>query len=437
LFFSESVRRHPTTPNAVRKKMSVLKKEIVKPIRWRTAPFMFKLPVYASFTIIMKNPLRLFILLLIPLGSQSQSAETLFASGTHAYSSYRIPSLVTTQKGTLLAFCEGRKEGLSDAGNIDIVMRRSTDHGKTWTEQTVLWDDGPNTCGNPCPVVDEETGVVWLLLTHNRGDDHEKDIIRKSAKGTRTVWVMKSDDEGETWSPPVNITATSKKPEWGWYATGPGNGIQIKHGPRKGRLVIPCDFSYDDPEGKIAGGPYEYGAHTIFSDDHGATWQLGGVITPKSNECQVVEVADGNGTLLMNMRSYFNRGFRTHSISYDGGESWTAPIDANQLVEPVCQASIVRHSWPDADHPSGILLFLNPASTKIRHNMSLRASYDDGKTWPLIRTLHAGPSAYSSISILRDQRIAVLYEAGKKSPYETIQFQVIPTHTVTNNRGQK
>lgn len=357
----------------------------------------------------------------------SQSPAALFTAGESGYSSYRIPSLIATKKGTLLAFCEGRKDGVSDAGNIDIVLRRSTDNGKTWSAQKVVWDDGANTCGNPCPVVDEETGTIWLLLTHNRGDDHESDIIKKTAKGTRTVWISKSDDDGLTWSDPADITATTKKPEWGWYATGPGVGIQVKHGPRKGRLVVPCDFSYDDPAGKVRGGPYEYGAHAIYSDDHGKTWRIGGLITPKSNECQVVELADGNGTLLMNIRSYFGRGFRTHSVSYDGGESWTQPVDAPELVEPVCQAAILRHSWADAKSPSGILLFLNPASTGKRHNMTLRASYDDGKTWPVIKTLYAGPSAYSSLAVLAGKNIGVLYEAGEKNPYETIRFEIIPS----------
>lgn len=390
-----------------------------------TAPFPMKIR-YSKF---------LCCLVLLTLAgtatSYSQSEVSVFTAGESGYSSYRIPSLIVTKKGSLLAFCEGRKDGAGDAGNIDIVFRRSTDKGKTWSGQKVIWDDGANTCGNPCPVVDEETGTIWLLLTHNRGDDHEGDIIKRTAKGTRTVWVSKSDDDGLTWSPPVDITATTKKPEWGWYATGPGVGIQVKHGPRKGRLVIPCDFSYDDPDGKVRGGPYEYGSHAIYSDDHGKTWQLGGLITPKSNECQVVELADGNGTLLMNIRAYFGRGLRTHSISYDGGESWTSPADAPELVEPVCQAAILRYSWPDARNPSGILLFLNPASTRKRHNMTLRASYDDGKTWPAIKTLYTGPSAYSSLAVLPGSHIGVLYEAGEKSPAETIRFEIVPPGFIT------
>ncbi len=371
---------------------------------------------------------RILFFCLFNLTAMAQTV--LFRSDRDGYSSYRIPALIATQKGTLLAFCEGRKDGAGDAGNIDIVLKRSTDSGKSWSGQTVIWDDGPNTCGNPCPVIDEKTGTIWLLLTHNRGDDDEGDIIKKTAKGSRTVWVSASHDDGVTWSKPVDITATTKKQEWGWYATGPGVGIQIRHGPHKGRLVIPCDFSYDDPEGNVQGGPYEYGSHAIYSDDHGKTWQLGGLITPKVNECQVAELADGNGSLLMNMRSYFGRGLRTHSISRDGGLSWTSPADAPTLVEPVCQASLLRYSWPDSRDRSGILLFLNPASNRQRHNMTLRASYDDGKTWPVAQTLHTGPSAYSSLAVLPDRNIAALYEAGEKSPIETIRFEIIPAVAV-------
>lgn len=347
----------------------------------------------------------------------------LFNSGEDGYDTYRIPAIVEAADGSLLAFCEGRKSGRGDAGNIDIVMKRSTDEGETWSEQAVLWDDGENTCGNPCPVVDRLTGEVFLLLTHNLGHDHESEIIRKTSESTRTVWVMSSKDHGLTWSEPQNITATTKDPAWGWYATGPGNGIQIQNGPRKGWLVIPCDHSYDDENGNVRGGPYEYGSHTIYSKDHGRTWELGGVIRPKVNECQVVEIgsrSSGNGTLLMNMRSYFGEMRRTHALSYDGGLSWTEPQRVEELVEPVCQASMIRHDY--LVHPyQNLIFFLNPASTSKRHNLSIRASKDEGRTWPYIQTIHAGPGAYSSMVVLPGQ-IGTLYEAGVDDPYESIIF---------------
>lgn len=350
--------------------------------------------------------------------NRSITEADLFIQGTGDYHTYRIPSIIVTGGGTVLAFAEGRKDSSSDTGDIDLLMRRSTDGGKTWGEQVVIWDDGNNVCGNPTPVLDEETGTIWLLMTWNRGEDAEGDIIKKTSKDTRRVFVSSSTDDGRTWSSPRDITATTKDPSWGWYATGPGMGIQIKHGKHKGRLVIPADHSYDDPNGNVRGGPFEYGSHSIYSDDHGQTWQLGGVIRPKANECQVVELADGEGTLLMNMRSYFGRNLRTHSWSNDGGNSWTAPRDAVGLLEPVCQASLIRHSWPSKTHESR-LIFANPASTK-RENMTIKLSENEGKDWPIAKTLYEGPSAYSSLAVLPNGDILCLYEKGKENPYEKI-----------------
>lgn len=340
----------------------------------------------------------------------------LFVQDSDGYHSYRIPSLIVTQKGNLLAFAEGRKNGVGDTGNIDMLLKRSEDGGKTWSEPIVVWDDGDNVCGNPSPVVDETTGTIWLLMTWNRGDDHEGGIIQKTSKDSRRVFVTSSKDEGKTWDEPKEITDSTKDPSWGWYATGPGIGIQIQNGPHKGRMVIPCDHSYDDPEGKLRGGPFEFGSHTIYSDDNGTSWHLDGVIRPKVNECQVVEIADGKGTLLMDLRSYFNRNRRTHSISYDGGKTWSPPKDAPELVEPVCQASIIRYSWPDQNTKSKIL-FSNPASTK-RENLTIKLSLDEGKSWPVQKTLHAGPSAYSSLAVLPNGEILCFYEGGRDNPYE-------------------
>lgn len=347
--------------------------------------------------------------------------QDLFVSGTSDYHTYRIPALLATRKGTVLAFCEGRKLGRSDSGDIDLLMRRSADGGQTWGAQQVIWDDGLNTCGNPCPVLDEKTGTIWLLLTHNRGDDNERDIKLHTARGTRTVWVCRSTDNGKTWSRPVEITRDTKDPAWGWYATGPGVGIQIRHGPHQGRLVIPCDHSYDDPQGNLRGMPVEYGSHVIYSDNHGKSWKLGGVIRPKVNECQVVELADGQGTLLLDMRAYFGRSRRAQSISRDGGLTWLSPQDQPELIEPVCQASLIRYAWPARREP-GRLLFSNPADEKRRRAMTVRLSQDDGKTWPVDRVLHEGPAAYSCLAKLRDGRAACLYERGVTNANERITF---------------
>jgi sialidase-1 len=336
-----------------------------------------------------------------------------FVSGQDGYHTYRIPSVLRAKNGDLLAFCEGRKNGGGDAGDIDLLMKRSTDGGRTWSAQRVLWNDADNTCGNPCPVLDEATGTIWLFSTHNLGSDHEKDIVARTVRGSRSVWVLNSTDHGATWSKPVEVTSTTKDPSWTWYATGPGIGIQIKHGPHAGRLVIPCDYNDNDPaDPKKA----RKGSHAIFSDDHGKTWKLGGTITPDMNECQVAELFDDRGTLLMDMRSYQGRSRRAQSTSVDGGTTWTAPQDAPVLVEPVCQASLLRHET------AKLLLFSNPAHPKQRVNLTVRASADNARTWRDVLVLHAGPAAYSSLVELSATEAACFYERGEKRPYEKITF---------------
>ena len=338
-----------------------------------------------------------------------------YVSGRDGYHTYRIPAILRAANGDVLAFAEGRKHSGSDTGDIDLVMKRSTDGGRTWSVQQVIWDDGANTCGNPCPVLDRTTGTIWLLLTHNPGPAHEKDIRANNSVGTRTVWVTHSTDHGVTWAKPIDITATTKAADWRWYATGPGIGIQIESGPHVGRLVIPCDHTFPADDGRTV-----QASHAIFSDDHGATWQRGASIGPDMNECQVVELHDARGTLLMDMRSYRGRSLRAQSRSADGGTTWTEPVDAPALIEPVCQASLLR--WPAASSASGRLLFSNPAAPKKRINLAVRLSADDAATWPHALVLHPGPAAYSCLVALDERTAGCLYEAGEKRPYERIVF---------------
>jgi sialidase-1 len=333
----------------------------------------------------------------------------LFVSGTEGYHTFRIPALITTKRGTLLAFCEGRKNGGGDSGDIDLVLRRSSDGGRTWSPLQIVWDDGPNTCGNACPVVDQDTGTIWLLMTHNLGEDRESEIAARTSKGTRTVWVSKSEDDGATWSPPREITGTAKRPDWTWYATGPGIGIQIRQGPHKGRLVIPCDHAEADTK--------QWRSHVIYSDDRGKTWRLGGSSPQdRTNECQVAELSDGR--LMLNMRSA-DRGRKQRAIclSADGGATWSDFRYDATLIEPICQASLL--AYPPG---GGVLLFSNPAETTARRNLTVRLSRDDGKTWPLARTLYPGPAAYSCLAALPEGEVGCLYERGAERPYETITF---------------
>lgn len=329
-----------------------------------------------------------------------------FKSGEGGYHTYRIPALIVTKKGTLLAFCEGRKNGSSDTGEINTLLRRSSDGGKTWGPVQVVAADGPNTMGNPCPVVEQESGTIWLPLTRNLGEDREAMIKSGTGRGTRTVWICKSTDDGETWSKPVDITASAKKKNWGWYATGPGVGIQLK----SGRLVIPCDYSVL--------GEQDLGSHVIYSDDKGETWKIGGVAFPHCNECQAVELEDGS--LMLNMRSYRGQYCRSVAVSEDGGVTFGEPQPDQTLVEPVCQASFLRYTESKA-HGKNRLLFTNPASIK-RNMMTVRMSCDEGKTWPVMKLLDHRSAAYSCLTVLPDMDIGLLYECGEKNPYQTITF---------------
>lgn len=366
----------------------------------------------------------LFILTILLIGfflhsckekDASIQKSVLWEKGTGDYNNYRIPSLIVTEKGTLLAFCEGREAG--DAGNIDLLLKRSEDNGITWSDEQIVWDDAQNTCGNPCPVIDEETGRIWLFLTWNKGDDHETEIINKTSSFPRVPFLCYSDDDGLSWSEPVNMNETCRDTSWGWYATGPGIGIQIKDGPHKGRLVIPANHSYDDPNGTIRNGPYGYGAHVLFSDDHGETWEISEPIKPGCNESQVTELSDG--ILLMNMRSYNNHYSRAISLSKDGGKTWTEIEHDFQLVESKCQASILNYGTFNKEP---LHLFLNPAVPIGRTHITLKASFDDCQSWSNEKLIYAGPGAYSCLTRLPDGKIGLFFETGRESAYEKMIF---------------
>jgi len=332
-------------------------------------------------------------------GAEEEPLQTdVFLSGSGGYHTYRIPGVVLTGEGTLLAFCEGRKTSSSDHGDLDLVLRRSTDGGRTWEPMQLVYEEGGNariTIGNPCPVVDRTTGVIWLPFCRNNDD----------------VLITHSRDDGRTWAKPVEITAHVKRPDWSWYATGPGHGIQLSGG----RLLIPCD--HRDEQAKDAkdwkGGGR---SHVFFSDDHGKSWQLGGETGPGMNECEAVELADGS--LLLSMRQYHGPKQRAFATSGDAGLTWSESKLHPEVHCPVCQSSLQRYSLPPARNR---ILYSGPGGPGRTH-MTVRLSHDEGGTWPTARVLHEGPSAYSDLVVLPDGTIGCLYERGEKGPYERITF---------------
>lgn len=344
---------------------------------------------------------------LLPGADPALTSVEVFTAGQEGYHTYRIPAITQTAKGTLLAFCEGRKDSSRDWGNIDTLVKRSSDGGRTWSKAITVADFGPDTIGNPAPVLDRRTKTVWLLLTRNPGDVREKNISPGISGATRTVWVTFSKDDGLTWAKPVDITAAVKQPEWTWYATGPVNGIQL----RNGRLVVPCDHVRGDVSHRYS--------HIVYSDDHGKTWKLGGSAGPDCNESTVAELADGS--LMLNMRTYAGKNRRAVSISRDGGLTWSAPALDDALIEPVCQASLIALG----KGKGRALLFSNPAAEQ-RVNMTVRLSRDEGKTWIASKTIHDGPAAYSNLIELKGNAAGLLYERGDASRYERITFARFP-----------
>jgi len=341
-------------------------------------------------------------------GSVDSSYVYVFKDNLFGYGFFRIPAIVRTGDGILLAFAEGRydrKRG--DSGDIDLVLRRSFDDGKTWSDLIVVWNDNENTCGNPVPIVDMERGRIHLLMTWNGGRDKGVAIANGNGYNTRRPYYTYSDDNGQTWSIPMELT-NIKKSGWGWYGTGPVHGIQIQKGKYKGRLVSPCYYST-----VIDGEQFRF-SHVIYSDDYGSTWQSGSS-TPKSGvgECAVAELSDGK--LMLNMRPKDGY-YRYSSISSDGGETWREMVENFELIDPRCQGSIIGAET--------YLLFSNNSS-KGRNCITVKMSKDDGNSWTKQYQIYKGASGYSDVVLISDEKLAILYERGIKRYSEGIAFEVI------------
>ncbi|HYE17731.1 MAG TPA: sialidase family protein [Tepidisphaeraceae bacterium] len=339
-------------------------------------------------------------------GVARAQTTVVYKSGTEGYHTFRIPSVVATPKGTLLAFAEARLKSSSDNGDIDTVLKRSTDGGATWEKMQLIHDAGPDCIGNPCAVVDRKTGRVWLLLMKKPGANSTSDNKRGGGKGPMEMFATYSDDDGVTWAKLADVTPQAKKPEWTWIVPGPGVGIQTA----SGRLVVPCNHRVKGERDDKASV-----AHVMYSDDGGQSWKIGGEMDRHTNESQIVERADGS--LMFNARSHAGKNRRAIATSADGGLTFGKTTLDDGLLDPTCQASVVR--LPDVDgQPKGRLLFANNNSAK-REKMTVRLSTDGGASWPKTLLLHEGPSAYSCLVALPGDRAGCLYETGK---YEQIVF---------------
>ncbi len=354
---------------------------------------------------------------LVATAAWAQPALThvdVYVSGTQGYHSYRIPAIETAADGSLLAFAEARKYSLDDPGfgkqDIDLVLRRSIDGGKTWSPMKVIEDPGELwSAANPATVVDRQTGRVWLLYLRCK----PKRNTETARPGTddNQILARSSDDNGVTWSEPTDLTKVSRDMDdrqWGSSVVGPGGAIQ----DRRGRLIAPV-WRYKP-----------FGVFAIYSEDHGRTWQRSPLVPggKGGDECQLVELADGR--ILMDIRQE-NGPHRWMAESSDGGRapsagwSWSEPRPG-LTVSPVACA-IERYTLKAAGDDRDRILWTGPKGPG-RMNLVVRMSYDEGRTFPVERPIWKGHAAYSDLTVLKDKTVGVLWERGVKQGYQFISF---------------
>lgn len=330
-------------------------------------------------------------------------SSIVFAPGGE-FASMRIPALVMTKKGTLLAFCEGRIGTASDWADMDLLMRRSKDGGRTWEPNVVI---APRVSGQPTsnatPIVDEN-GVIHLL--------YQRDYAR--------AYYTSSADDGKTWSAPTDITYAfdAFRPEYDWkvLAPGPGHSIQLKNG----RLLVPVWLS-DPAKLKPRRSHAPSCIATIYSDDHGKTWKRGAIVANNSpefmNPSETMAIELNDGRVMLNIRNVSKDHRRGISYSNDGISGWTKPVFDEELFEPICMATIIR--LHDKQNPA--ILFINPDNQISdgkpvpkypRKNLTVKVSNDEGKSWPVRKVINPGPAGYSDVAVGPDGTIYCLYETN-------------------------
>ena len=376
-------------------------------------------------------------LTLLSIVSFAQRTETtVFASGTNGYKTFRIPAIVRLPEGTILAFCEGRVNGPGDFGDNDLVMKRSTDKGLTWSALQVVADYGSLQCSGPAPVFDDSDPAFpkgRLFLFYNTGTCKESEMLK--GNGLVRCMYKTSTDGGLTWSEPVEITKMVHRPnkpdidtafhfsdDWRYYANTPGHALQLKDGMYKGRLYVSANHSAGPPQ--PAAGHYQ--AHGYYSDDHGKTFHISeSVASPGSNESMSVQLS-GNGLMMNSRNQKGNIRARIVSLSSDGGSTWDTTYFDKNLPDPVCQGSVLNIG--NRNGKKGIA-FCNAADTTRRNHLTLRISSDEGLTWKRSWLIASAPegykgdySAYSDIVEMDKKRVGVLYE---KENYSKIVFTIV------------
>jgi len=337
---------------------------------------------------------------------------SVFVGGEDGYACFRIPAMVTTLKGTVLAIADGRLTNCHDIPNpLDLVLKRSTDNGKTWRPLQVIADYGKNTndtetysaygLTNPVPrvaagdaalLLDRTNGRVWVLYDNGayvRGKPHNRAL---------KLELRYSDDDGVTWSPGIDVEAQNPglRPEGTDFMAAPGNGIQLQGGPHVGRLIFAA-YIWNKP----------FYSTVIYSDDHGKHWRRGGISAQGGGETQIAETAPGHLLVTIRNNTFPEKGVRFFNRSSDGGETWGTPYyqATNQpaLPDPKCQASLLKVK-------GNVLALANAADASSRVRMTLRLSKDGGETWPVSEVIYPGGSAYSALTMLSNGDLGMLVE---------------------------
>jgi sialidase-1 len=386
-------------------------------------------------------------LLLVPLATphpahaQSPASDPDFeqqilfkASQDPGYACFRIPAIVKTTDGTLLAFAEGRVLNCGDAADIDIVVKRSTDGGRTWGPLQVVNEGAGDTHGNPAPIVDRATGRVWLAETYNTG---RTDSASCSVPCDRTPHLQYSDDDGRTWSVPRDLSPEILPADWNsWYATGPVHGIQLTRGRYAGRLVFGVNTETWDGSRVTANH-----AALIVSDDHGGHWRIGatdtwpiaddGTFRQKPSELTLAERQDGSVLVSGREQDGTDLGHRTEAVSRDGGDSFTAPFrDLPDLYTPQVQGSMLR--------VGDRLLLACPADPDRRRTMMIRSSYDGGRTWDSVdrgTVVTTDWSGYSDLVRADADTVGLIYEGGAVDARDEIRFARFTEDWLAPRRG--
>ncbi len=368
-----------------------------------------------------------------------RAAHLIRAAGQDNCNTYRIPGLTTTGKGTLIAVYDNRYNNSKDLQeDIDIGMSRSTDGGQTWEPMKVIMDMGEyggrpqnmNGAGDPCVLFDPFTNTIWVAALWMSGASPAQALWNASKPGmkpeeTGQFILVKSADDGLTWSQPINITEQIKDPAWQLILQGPGNGITTKDGV----LIFPAQFKEDIGTPAVGGGQYTCHSTIVYSNDSGKTWKIGTGAKSNTTEAQVVELGDGR--LMLNMRDDRNRtdkgdtNGRAVAVTSDLGKTWIKhPSSNSALPEPTCMASLIATDISVNGKKQQVLFFSNPNSKTDRSHMTIKTSLDGGNTWPetfWTELNSATGYGYSCLTMVDDQTVGILYE-GVKDLY----FQKVP-----------